>query len=213
MVTSFDSVARIYRWLEYAAFGGALQRARVAHLGHLRRCADILVLGDGDGRCVSAILRAAPFARIECIDNSQTMIDLATRRLSVADRRRVTFTRADARTVDVGQRTFDAVVTMFFLDCFVDRDVEALIARLRPQLRHGALWLFADFAIPARGLARWHAQFVVGGLYLFFRLATGLEARALPASEAHLLAAGFRCTEVTTARAGLIRTTVYALST
>jgi len=212
-MTGFDRVARVYRWLEYAAFGGALQRARVAHLGHLRRCADILVLGDGDGRCLAAILRAAPFARIECVDDSQVMIDLAARRLSVADRRRVTFTCTDACTFDPGQRTFDAVVTMFFLDCFVDRDVHALVERLRPQLRHGALWLFADFAIPARGLARWHAQVIVSSLYLFFRLATGLEARALPASEAHLLAAGLRCTEVTTERAGLIRTTVYALST
>ena len=42
----FDAVARQYYWLEYIAFGRALQRARTVHLPLLRHCRRILVVGD-----------------------------------------------------------------------------------------------------------------------------------------------------------------------
>lgn len=211
-MTSFDGIARVYRLLEYAAFGRGLQRSREAHLGQLSRCADILIMGDGDGRCLTAVMRAAPYARVHCVDDSQTMLNLADARLSRDERRRVTFERVDARAFDPGPRTFDAMITMFFLDCFVERDVRALIERLVPHLRADGVWLFTDFSIPAHGLARVHAQIVVGGLYGFFRMATGLQARDLPPSEALLAAAGLRLTATTDYRMGLIRSPVYARS-
>ena len=206
----FDSVARVYRVLEHVAFGRTLQRARVAHIDRLRHCTDILILGDGDGRFLSALMTAAPTARVHCIDASPAMLALADARLSAADRARVTFECTDARTVDLGTRTFDAIVTMFFLDCFVDEDVQMMVAASSPRLRPGGVWLFADFAIPPRGLARLHARLVVGALYKFFRWRTGLVGCALPASPAILEAAGLRPVAVSTFRAGLIESAVYA---
>lgn len=201
----FDRVARLYRALEYAAFGGALQRARLAHIDTLRHCADILILGDGDGRFLSALVAIAPTARVRCIDTSAAMQAIAAARLSDRDRARVTFECADARAVDLSTRTFDAIVTMFFLDCFVEADVRALVNALMPRLRPDGVWLFADFNIPPRGLARIHARVVVAALYAFFRWQTGIAARALPASESRLRDAGLSCVAEREFRAGLVR--------
>nr|MBP6717075.1 class I SAM-dependent methyltransferase [Acidobacteriota bacterium] len=143
------------------------------------------------------------------VDGSARMLSLAAARLTAEERTRATFEHADARQYDPGPRPFDAIVTLFFLDCFVEHDVRQLVSRLSPCLRAGGIWLFADFAIPARAPARWHAQLVVNGLYLFFRWRAGLDARALPPSEAILQTAGLVAADQREYRAGLIRSVVY----
>lgn len=211
MTAGFDGVARVYRFLEYAAFGRTLQRARVAFTDRLTGCQSVLILGEGDGRFLADLARRLPASRMHCVDASEAMLTLAARRLSVADRTRITFERADARALDLGARTYDAVVTLFFLDCFSTEQVEALVARVSARLRPGAPWLFADFAIPPRGPARWHARVIVGGLYTFFRWRTGIVARELPASERALQRAGLTLAGEREFRLGLVRSAVYAV--
>lgn len=208
-MTDFDRVASAYRWLEYLAFGPALQRARAAHLPALAECRDILVVGDGDGRAVARLATIARAARIHCLDTSSGMLDEAAGRVPATARDRVTFERADIRTFDAGHHAWDGVVTMFVLDCFTDDDVRAVVERLSVALRPGGRWLFADFAIPARGWRRWRAQIWVSVLYRFFRWRTGLAVSRLPASEAILAAAGLVPLAVEERQAGLIRSICY----
>lgn len=209
MTGGFDRVAGVYRFLEYAAFGRALQKARVAFVERLAGCQDILILGEGDGRFLRTLVQIAPAARIHCVDASARMLRLAAEQLSAVDRARITFDQTDACDLDLGTSTYDAVVTLFFLDCFSTDQVDALVSRVSRHMRPGALWLFADFAIPPKGLARWYARVVVGGLYRFFRWQTGLAARELPASERSLKRAGLWCIDEKESRGGLVRSTVY----
>ncbi len=208
-MSGFDRVARIYHALELAAFGRTLQRARTAFLDRITAGSRVLILGDGDGRFLRALLDTVPGCTVHCVDGSARMLSLAAARLTAEERTRATFEHADARQYDPGPRPFDAIVTLFFLDCFVEHDVRQLVSRLSPNLREGGIWLFADFAIPARAPARWHAQLVVNGLYLFFRWRAGLDARALPPSEAILQTAGLVAADQREYRAGLIRSVVY----
>lgn len=206
----FDRVARIYRLLERAAFGRALERARLAHIDALRGTLDVLILGDGDGRFLRALLAVAPNARMVSVDASATMLGLAAAGLSVADRARVTLIHKDARQFNPGAQTFDAIVTMFFLDCFVDEDVTRLVSRLAQSLRPAGRWLFADFAIPDRGLVRVTSRLIVSALYRFFRWQAGIEARSLPHSEDALHAAGLTCVGEQEFRGGLTRSSLFA---
>lgn len=203
----FDRVAGIYRLLEHVAFGRTLQRARTAHLDVLRGCGDILVIGDGDGRCLEAIVAMAPDAHVTAIDASGAMLARARRRIAAAGAAdRVTFRRADVRRAGSWPLDhYDAIVTMFVLDCFTAGDVEAIVAALARGVRPDGLWLFADFAIPDRGWRRLHARLVVGLLYAFFRWTTGIEARSLPPAEATLVAQGFSPAGLREYRGGLIR--------
>jgi SAM-dependent methyltransferase len=206
----FDRLARWYRALEILAFGADLERARFEFLGRLAGCREILVLGEGDGRCAERLAALAPQASLLCIDSSPGMIRRASARISGAGATgRVRFSCADARTLDFAPGKFDAVVTLFFLDCFSHAEVEALVARISASLRPGSLWLFSDFREPEGGLARLRAKAWIKLLYLFFRWETDIGARELPPSEAILAAAGWRVIACRDRQRGLLRSAVF----
>ena len=206
----FDRLARWYRALEFLAFGADLERARFEFLGRLAGCREILVLGEGDGRCAERLAALAPHASILCVDSSPGMIDRAAARFrGTGAAARVRFACADARTFEMDEGRFDAVVTLFFLDCFTDAEVDSLVSRIGGSLRPGALWLFSDFRVPDSGFARLRARAWVGLLYLFFRCTTDLGARALPASEEILETAGWRRVGCRDRQSGLLRSAVF----
>lgn len=209
----FDRLARIYHALEWLAFGRDLGRARFCLLDRLAGCRSILVLGEGDGRVLARLVSVASAARIHCFDASPAMLARARARLAPADAARVTFTCGDARTAGFPPGAHDAVVTLFFLDCFAAAEVAALVSRIHAALRPGACWLFADFALPPRGFRRWRARIWLAGLYAFFRWETGLQARALPPSEASIRAAGFSLEAEEERQLGLLRTVLFRSGT
>jgi len=187
----FGSLAKIYSTLEWLVFGRGLERARFCLLEHLRDDQDILLLGEGDGRCLAQLIKIAPTARFHVVDASPAMLARAASRLGESDRARVTFTCADASTWQLPTASFDAIVTLFFLDCFSVNEVKMLVAKIQLALRPGAHWLWADFILPPAGLARWRAQIWLRVMYLFFHLQTGLRTRTLPPSEQILRAGGW----------------------
>jgi SAM-dependent methyltransferase len=204
--SGFDRLAHAYRALEFVAFGRDLERARFEFLGRLDGCSNILLLGEGDGRCAARLAKLAPRARIVCVDSSPGMIRRASMRPGAE---RVKFICADALSFAPGPAEFDAVATLFFLDCFDAAGVEAIVRRTGAALRPGALWLFADFVVPPRGLSRLRARAWLAVLYSFFRLGTGLRASALPPSELILESAGWSRAECRDLQLGLVRSAVY----
>ncbi len=207
----FGRLARVYRPLEFLAFGRDLERARFAHLARLRECRTILVLGEGDGRCLVRLVGAAPRAQIDCLDLSPAMLARAAGRLRGDPAAgRVNFRQADLLTAELPSRRYDAVVTCFFLDCFTAENAAALITRIEESLQPGALWVWADFALPAAGPARWRARLWVGLLYFCFRRGTGLHARRLPPVESRLAAGGWEPVAALTLQHGLLRSVVFA---
>jgi SAM-dependent methyltransferase len=186
----YDRLARYYRAIELLAYGRALERARFAHFDLLRDRRDILLLGDGDGRGLALACQLAPRARITTVDFSAGMLARAATRLSADDRARVTFVQADARSVAITPDTHDAIVTLFFLDCFAEDEARAVVARHLPALAADGIWIDADFALPGRGFSRLRARFQLRVMIAFFRWQTGLRARALPPVETLLREAG-----------------------
>lgn len=188
----YDRLARSYRLIETLAFGRALERARFRHFDHLKDRKRILLLGDGDGRGLELACRLAPQARIDSLDSSAGMLARAEQRLGPADRARVTFIHADAFTVSYPQDTYDAVTTLFFLDCFSTEQAGRLIERLHPALTADALWFHADFAMPPAGWARLRARVWLAAMFLFFRWQTGRPVnQPLPPADILFKSAGF----------------------
>lgn len=207
---NFDPLARGYAALEYVAFGRALERARFHHLDTLRDRRSILLLGEGDGRCAARLLALAPAARLCCVDASAAMIARARERLrGRADVSRVEFIHADARALTLPPHSFDAIVTLFFLDCFTPDEARALVERLTAAATPDALWLFADFAVPPSGFARRRARAWLALLYFFFRRTTHLSARALPDAAALLRQNGWQLATRQAWQAGLLTSAVW----
>ena len=195
-------LARWYRWIEYAAFGRALERRRFAFLDRVAGARNVMVLGEGDGRVLERLLTIAPQSHFDVIDLSPEMIALARIRTGNSDR--VRFVCEDARTTDWPEAHYDAVLTLFFLDCFTEPDARGVIDRVAAGLNPNGAWLVSDFAIPAKGWRRWHARMWIGTMYRFFRATTGLEARQLPPIERLLAEAGMRRVERGEERAGMM---------
>ncbi len=208
---NYDRLARPYRALEFLAFGRDLERARFCNLDRLGGCRNLLVLGEGDGRCLARTLELWREVQVTCVDASSAMLRRAAGRLDGRDRARVYFVQSDARDFRPAPRSYDGILTLFFLDGFTNGEVRDLIERVRPSLRADALWLVADFASPPRGLARWRARAWLAVLYRFFRWTTGLRVCRLPATEILLAQAGFRCLAERTFQWGLIRSSVFGL--
>ncbi len=176
---NFDRLARTYRWLEYLSFGPSLERCRDYRLQQLKNAKRALILGDGDGRFLSRLLKENRELVADVVDLSPAMLRLLAQRAATINANdRVALHHVDARSF-VPTAAYDLIVTHFFLDCFNTEELAALVGKIRPHLAPGAIWIVSEFAIPAN-LASWPAQIIVNGLYLAFGVLAGLPVRRLP---------------------------------
>ena len=208
---SFDLVAPHYRWLETIAFGNALQRARTCWIDTIARPKRTLIVGEGDGRFLCELVRAYPKIDVDCIDASEGMLQLARarlRRMHPESFSRVQFIREDILKWSP-RKSYDLLVTHFFLDCFPVRELHAIIAKLASAAEPGAVWLIADFAIPRKRFARAHARLWLRMMYTFFRASAGIAADELVDPAPCVAGRGFIQTAGKLARAGMLRSDVY----
>ena len=203
--STFDRLARPYRWLEYAAFGRGLLRCRFDLLPWLADAKRVLTVGEGDGRFVAELVRRFPKLQVDCVEASAAMIARAEARLPAGAT--VTFHHADARELDFPKAEFDAVVTCFFLDCFSEKTLADLMPRMAASVRPEGQWLVAEFGQPSRGWPAWHARGCLAVMYFIFRLATRLEARRLPDWELEMARLNFACSDRMTRRWDLMAAT------
>ncbi len=202
---NFDSVAHWYRWLEYAAFGRALERCRFALLPALGDARRVLILGEGDGRFLKKLLSINSTARIDVIETSAVMSKLARGRLSDEEARRVKFHLADARNWDFPKAEYDAIVTCFFLDCFSIETLTRLIPSVAASIRPGGDWLVAEFRQPRKGISALRARLWLGVMYFFFCRSSRLEVCHLPQWEGILKSFGVEVGETIDQQGGLLR--------
>jgi hypothetical protein len=186
----FDGVARVYRWLECAAFGPWLWWCRCAFLAELADCRHALVMGDGDGRFTARLLAINPRVRIHAVDASVEMLRLLVRRAG-RDAARMRVDLADVRRWHPAAQRIDLIVTHFFLDCLTTAEVADLASKLRGCVTPGSLWVVSEFAVPENWFGGLVAGPIVGALYRAFGLLTGLKVRQLPDHAAALGMAGF----------------------
>jgi trans-aconitate methyltransferase len=208
---SFDSVAPWYRTLETIAFGNALQRARVACLGEIGSPRRALIVGEGNGRFLAALLQRHPLVRIDCIDSSEGMLELARQSVlrTVPDEiGRVTFLLADVTSWTPNDR-YDLIVTHFLLDCFSTQRVGDIVAKLAQAAAPTAAGLLADFRIPEAGFARSHARLWLALMYWFFRSVARIEARELVDPSPFLRAEGFVLERQLVFRFGMLKSELW----
>jgi ubiquinone/menaquinone biosynthesis C-methylase UbiE len=187
----FDRLAPHYDWLEAVTAGRRLQRVRQHWLGALRDRRRLLSAGEGHGRFAAACAARFPGLAITCVEASAGMLARARRRVRGASQP-IVWEHADLLAWTPPAAPFDAIATCFFLDCFPAPLLHQVVAKLAACATSDAVWLVADFAVPARGLARWRARGIHAVMYAFFRAAVSLPARRLVAPDDALAEQGFR---------------------
>lgn len=203
----YDRLAGVYHALERLAFGGSLQRARLAHIDALSACRQVLTLGEGDGRFVTELARRQPRTRILAADASLGMIHKARANLPAGASVRMLHT--DLRTLAPPPDAFDAVVGLFVFDQFERRTLETVLPALVRGLRPGGLWLHADFAVPGSGWRRWRSLAWLTLLYGAFGMVTDMEARRLVPVGPLLEQAGLERVRRTTWLHEMVEATLY----
>lgn len=210
---SFDLLAPHYRWMEWLLAGGKLQRCRTAFVQAIPGPRRVLMLGEGNGRCLVELLRAYPQAHFTCVDASRRMLDRARARAraqGLGDDR-IEFVHADVSGWQAPLEKFDLLVTHFFLDCFRADQLAQMVPRLAAAAAPGAHWLLADFHEPTAGIAKWRARGILRAMYFFFQRVTGLPASRLTPPDAFLQQSGFVLRERTLSEWGLLHSDLWQL--
>jgi SAM-dependent methyltransferase len=191
---SFDALAPHYRWMERLFAGSLMQKSREAFIEQTRHRRHALLAGEGPGRFLSALLAINPQLSVTCVESSARMIQQAQAQLARRhlESSQVRFLHQDVLSWMPPRGEFDLVVTHYFLDCFCPDQLTGLVGRLASGATRTATWLLADFHMPDSRWRRWRAERIIGLLYAFFRLTTGLAASRLTPPDDDLGAAGFR---------------------
>jgi ubiquinone/menaquinone biosynthesis C-methylase UbiE len=209
---NFDRVADHYYWLEALAFGSALQRARIYWLEKLPQPSRALIVGEGNGRFLCELLRVHPEIEIDCVDASARMLQLAKERLRQkvpGTLPQVRFLHYDLKTWSAPISTYDLVVSHFFLDCYEEIEISALVKKLAAMATNSATWLIADFCLPPKGIARAHARLWLSAMYGFFRSFAGIPGGRLIDPASLLKKGGFELLGSHHFRVGMVKSEVW----
>jgi ubiquinone/menaquinone biosynthesis C-methylase UbiE len=190
---SFDTLAPHYRWMEFILAGEKLQQCRTNFLDAIPVPKNILLLGEGHGRCLVECCRRFPDTHVTCVDVSQRMLTQSKKNLArhKLDKTRTRFIHADILEWIAPRQTYDLIISNFFLDCFPANQLQQIIPRIATAAAPDANWLIADFQVASRGLKRVRSKIILAIMYRFFRVATRLPARKLVAPDLFFHNAGF----------------------
>jgi SAM-dependent methyltransferase len=207
-----DGIARYYEVLEHLSFGRSLERSRFAFLGEARTSRRAIVCGGGDGRFLARLLRVNSRVEVDFVELSPKMVELAEQRVAGMGRRfreRVRFRVGDIWEFEPRTDGYDLIVTNFFLDCFSEEELTAIVACLGSWGTRDARWIVSDFREPEGPVSRLWTWVVIRGLYVAFRVTTGLPVTRLPNYGAALAKEGYRLRCEERALAGLLHSSLW----
>jgi ubiquinone/menaquinone biosynthesis C-methylase UbiE len=189
----FDNLARHYDWMERLLAGGKLESCRNALWNDIPSLGNALLVGEGHGKFLAALLERDPCAQVTCVDASAKMLEVARERLlrAALPVKHIQFIHAELPTWNPPRERYDLIATHFFLDCFPRDQLGQVIRSLYKAARLGGYLLMSDFQIPPAGFRRIRAQIIHWLMYRFFRVATNLPASALISPQPFLRQVGF----------------------
>ena len=209
---SFDLIARHYERIESIVFGEGLQRIRCSHMETFLGAESILLLGDGDGRFLKALLDSGCSAKIICVDSSQRMLNLA-KSLTKDSEQNVRFLFKNIHDYDLPDSFIpDVIGAHFFLDCFSEDEILVILGRISGWCKEHTKLVISDFSIPEkRRFTRVIAKLLAWKMIVFFRTFTGISAYKLPKIEQLLSEMRYKCLKKETLRNGFICSWVWEL--
>jgi ubiquinone/menaquinone biosynthesis C-methylase UbiE len=165
-----------------------LQDHRTAFLAAAEGKYKALIVGDGDGRFLQALVNSYPHLEIDSLELSGGMLAQARRRVSSPQAR---FIQGDVFAFDFELSHYEVLFTHFFLDCFTTANLSVLVTKLSATLTPDAIWIVSEFRSANRGWRKFYTSAWLAAMYCFFGFATGLKTKSLPDYATTLANAGF----------------------
>lgn len=168
---NFDRIASVYDLLVGLVFGKRLESAQSLLLDRVKAGDSVLIIGGGSGRLLEQLFEQQPDCRVDYVEASAKMLELARQRVGTDER--VNFVHGTQ--VEIPKADYDCIITAFFLDVFGPDGLNDVIVELKGRLKKGGIWLVTDF----NKTGRIGHRILLWIMHLFFRITTGLAARQL----------------------------------
>lgn len=163
---NYSAVAKVYRIIEYVAFGVLLQRVREWCLDFSECAGKVLIVGDGDGRFLEALLEKYPNVEVDYLEPSAGMMEQA--RARVGNEYSVNWISEELEEWG-GASEYDMVVAHYVLNAMEPSFREGFQRALVRQTKVGGLVAVSDFSAPST----WVDSVLHCLMQCFFKLAIG----------------------------------------
>ncbi len=165
-VNNFDRIAAIYDPLVKLVFSDKLKRAQSHFLNQITPNVDVLILGGGSGE----ILLEIPKCNSICyVEKSKKMVEKARKRYT---NRNIEYINEDFFNYEPSDQ-FDFVICPFFLDCFAESNLNAVLSKTKSLTKKNGLLIVTDFAQTKSN------GWLLRLMHAFFRITVRLESRFL----------------------------------
>lgn len=141
------------------------------------------MLGGGTGWLLAELMAINPTCRVWYVEASAKMLALSRKRTSSPN---VNFIYGTEESIPSGIK-FDAVITHFYFDLFTEDFCQKLVIKIHPHIHHNGLWLIADFV----NTTWWHGA-MLGIMYRFFKVVSGVDVHQLPSWKQVVEKSGFK---------------------
>ncbi len=172
MTNNFNFIAPFYDSLARLVFGKSIRQAQLTFLSEVEEGDEVLILGGGTGKILTALDNLNRKIQITYIDKSAKMIELSQRR---GPFKNLTVQYICGDHTLISDKKYDVIITQFFLDVFDRSNLEGVVDCLYRSLKMSGYWIYADFInsdLPRHRL-------LLKLMHLFFRLTANLQSMQL----------------------------------
>jgi len=206
----FNLLSPFYDFFSTLFFGDFILESQTCFLKEIRNAKSILIFGGGTGKVLESIFINNLNAKICYIDLSEKMIEKARKRKF--PHKQVHFICGTENDIPESAK-FDAIITPFVLDCFIERKLQQLVIKLDTHLKSDGKWLFSDFNISNNSLLmKWISKLIIKMLYFIFNLFCSLGIYSLADFNQHFQKSGYRTRNEKHFMKGLLVSRIYSKS-
>ena len=177
---NYDRLAGWYDRLASWVFGDLLLAAQREAVHTVERGSHVLWIGGGTGSVLPTVLRQE-IVSLTYVEASNEMLKRARKQLQEIDSN-LPVTMIHGTENDIPSPSYDTVLSFFFLDQFLQNEMDRIWTILDGHLRAGGQWIQVDFSDKKEESRWWHVP-LIQFMYVFFQLTTGLQTRQLPDME------------------------------
>ena len=182
IVKGFNTIAPFYNIISTIGSFNKIHKSQMWLLSKKMKFSKVLIMGGGDGKFLLNAMQQKLADHYYYVDISGAMIKLAKTKIkkqSALSLDSVTFVCGSYQDIPKDE-TFDLMVTPYFLDCFSERELSLVVAKLHARLTIGGTWFFADFNIPDDSFRRFTFKTIIQLLYGIFNFFCDLGVSHLP---------------------------------
>jgi len=169
--SNYNFLAPFYKSLSRLVFGKGLEQGATHYFYRIKEKEKVLIVGGGNGELLKSLYNVCPSATVTYCEFSSKMIGLANKKNPFL-KEQISFLEKDAFTLeDFG---FDWVILPFFLDQFEGEQCVSFLKKIMEKSKENTQILFSD--MHEAGISK----VLLGTMYFFFKITTGLKNNKLP---------------------------------